>query len=75
MKNKELIEKIQKKIKVTPFTLKKTMKIFHSETDIQEMTQIINDDNELCLAAENDNWIIPLTELTNKELIFLKKCI
>lgn len=75
MKNKELIASIEKKIKGDSLTLKKKMKVFHDKNDYQEMDTIINDDNEWCLASGNDNWVVPLTELTNKELLYLRKCI
>jgi hypothetical protein len=75
MKNKELIEKILKKVKGDNLQLKKTIEINLGDDERIVMTEIVNDDNEWCLATGKVNWVVPLKELTNKELLYLRKCI
>lgn len=75
MKNKELIEKILKKVKGDNLQLKKTIEINLGDDERIVMTEIVNDDNEWCLATGKINWVVPLKELTNKELLYLRKCI
>lgn len=75
MKNKELIEKILKKVKGDNLQLKKTIEINLGDDERIVMVEIVNDDNEWCLATGKVNWVVPLKELTNKELLYLRKCI
>ena len=75
MKNKELIEKILKKVIGDNLQLKKTIEINLGDDERIVMTEIVNDDNEWCLATGKVNWVVPLKELTNKELLYLRKCI
>lgn len=75
MKNKELIEKILKKVKGDNLQLKKTIEINLGDDERIVMTEIVNDDNEWCLGTEKVPWVVPLKELTNKELLYLRKCI
>lgn len=73
MKNKELINKIQNKVKGNYLTLKKPVNITFSENDVDTMNRIVKDNGEWCL--ESKTWLLPLTEMTNKELLELRKCI
>lgn len=75
MKNNELIEKILKKVKGDNLQLKKPIEINLGDNERIVMTEIVNDDNEWCLGTGKVNWVIPLKELTNKELLYLRKCI
>lgn len=73
MKNKELINKIQNKIKGDNLILRKPIKIAFDETDVDTMNRIVKDNGEWCL--ESKTWLLPLTEMTNKELLELRKSI
>ena len=72
MKNKELISKIQNRIKGNGLTLKRPVVIDYGE-GLVPMTEIVSDEGEWCVQSEK--WLVPLTELTNKELVQLRKCI
>lgn len=72
MKNKELINKIQNKVKGDIITLKKPLIIDYGNGPVA-MTEIGKDDGEMCL--QSATWVVPLTELTNKELVQLRKSI
>jgi len=72
MKNKELISKIQNKVKDSTLNLKKPFIMDYGDGP-DTMTVIGKDDGEMCILS--DTWAVPLTELTNKELVQLSKCI
>lgn len=72
MKNKELINKIQNKVKGDKIRLKKPLIIDYGDGP-DTMIEIVKDDGEMCLQSET--WVVPLTELTNKELVQLRKSI
>ena len=72
MKNKELINKIQNKVRGDKISLKKPLIIDYGDGPVT-MTEIGNDDGEMCLLSAT--WVVPLTELTNKELVQLRKFI
>ena len=72
MKNKELINKIQNKVKSDKIRLKKPLIIDYGDGP-DAMIEIVKDDGEICL--QSATWIVPLAELTNKELIQLYKII
>lgn len=72
MKNKELISKIQNRVKGDTITLKKPVIIDYGDGPV-EMTEIGSDNGEMCV--QSASWVVPLTELTNKELVQLRKSI
>lgn len=72
MKNKELISKIQNRVKGDTITLKKPIIIDYGDGPV-EMTEIGGDNGEMCV--QSASWVVPLTELTNKELVQLRKSI
>ena len=72
MKNKELINKIQNKVKGDKIRLKKPLIIDYGDGPV-EMTEIGSDNGEICV--QSVSWVVPLTELTNKELVQLRKSI
>lgn len=72
MKNKELINKIQNKVKGDKTSLKKPLIIDYGDGP-DAMIEIVKDNGEMCL--QSATWIVPLAELTNKELIQLYKII
>lgn len=72
MKNKELISKIQNRVKGNTLNLKKPFIIDYGE-GLVTMTVLGKEDGEMCV--QSDTWVVPLTELTNKELVQLRKCI
>ena len=73
MKNKELISKIQNKVKGDKLTLKPPIVIDYGGDTPDTMTEISKDNGEWCLCSST--WAIPLTELTKKELVKLRKSI
>lgn len=75
MRNNEIIEQITKKLNGNGVKLSRGMKIYSKDGSVQDMDQIISDGGEWCLASGNDNWVVPLDDLTNKELLYLKKCV
>ena len=72
MKNKELISKIQNRVKGDTITLKKPIIIDYGDGPV-EMAEIGGDNGEMCV--QSASWVVPLTELTNKELVQLRKSI
>lgn len=72
MKNKELISKIQNRVNGNKLTLKRPLIIDYGDGP-DTMTEIVHDDGEMCL--QSATWVVPLTELTNKELVQLRKSI
>lgn len=73
MKNKELINKIQSKFKGEKMKLKKPLFINFDVNDTDKMTEMIMDEGELCVSS--NTWVLPLSEMTNKELVQLRKCV
>lgn len=74
MKNKELITKINNRIKGKErYYLKTPINIVFAPDDVDSMDSIVKDNDEYCLASKT--WLLPLNEMTNKELIELKKAL
>ena len=72
MKNKELITKITNRLKGKErYYLKTPIDIVFSPDMIDHMDCIVKDNGEYCLASKT--WLLPLNEMTNKELVELKK--
>lgn len=71
MKNKELINRIVEKIKGDPCMLKTPVVITFGANDKDTMYKIVKDGSDWCLSS--DSWVLPLNEMTNKELLCVLK--
>ena len=75
MKNQALITKIITKV-INKKNSKLSLPIIINDNDIKmKITELVEDDNEWCITTESGDWVIPLEELTNRELLILYKAI
>ena len=71
MKNTALINSIKNSLNGENYKLRKPVNIRFNGNDVDVMESIVKDNGEWCLQSKT--WLLPLTELTNRELIQVKK--